>query len=184
MRAVKVSETSDYPVFYLPPLADDVVNGQFESGDMSGWITAGEVTPTITTTAHTGNYAVQLGDLGSGPSLGPSHSALTQVISWTASTTATLSMVYWPAGPEPISTTLHLIADGSTAVLSTSVPLTGTGWQHAWLDVPPAFSPVFTLSIDRQTTDGGWLAPVTVDEISFGAAAIGSYPVFLPVMER
>lgn len=178
MQMVSVGEASVQPVFYLPPPVDVVTNGQFESGDLSGWNVIGEMTPTITTTAHTGHYAVQLGGSGNGPG----HSAITQVISWTPATTATLSLVYWPGEMEPVSTTLHLIVEGATDVLSTTAPLTGTGWQHIWLDVPPAFSPTFTLTVDLQTTDSGWLAPVNIDEVSFGAAEIGSYPVFLPVV--
>jgi hypothetical protein len=39
-----------------PPLNDTIANGQFESGDLSGWNATGEVTPIMTTTAHTGLY--------------------------------------------------------------------------------------------------------------------------------
>jgi hypothetical protein len=44
-----------------PPPAGGVVNGGFETGDVSGWSASGVVAPRVVTTAHTGSYAAQLG---------------------------------------------------------------------------------------------------------------------------
>ena len=78
MGQVAVNETAPGPTFYLPPLNDTIANGQFESGDLSGWAVTGDVTPIMTTTAHTGLYGAQLGDTASQAM--PVHSALSQTM--------------------------------------------------------------------------------------------------------
>ncbi len=186
MRNVTVNEVlSAQPVFYLPPLVDAVTNGQFESGDLSGWNVAGEVTPTITTSAHTGMYAVQLGG-GSGnlPSQTSTHSAMSQTLTWSDPTTATLSMLYRATVMNPVSSTMMVNLIGPAETLTMTLPLTSTDWQHIWWDVPVSFAPTLTVSIALDTTDQSAGSVVVVDEISLGSAVVGSYPVFLPLVMR
>ena len=41
MGQVAANEAPPQPTFYLPPLNDAVTNGQFETGDLSGWNSSG-----------------------------------------------------------------------------------------------------------------------------------------------
>ncbi len=82
MSNIIVSDVSSSPIVYLPPLDDQLTDSHFESGVLTTWNPTGELTPTITSTAHTGNYAVLLGgtvpsDTVSG---GPYLSAIEQTI--------------------------------------------------------------------------------------------------------
>jgi Tol biopolymer transport system component len=184
MGQVAVNETAPQPTLYLPPLNDAVTNGQFESGDLSGWNATGEVTPIMTTTAHTGLYGAQLGDTASQAM--PVHSVISQTMmlpdSIPASSPATLSLLYRAAGVNPVSTTLTVNVYGSAEGLTMTLPLTSTEWQHVWWDIPASFAPTVTVSIDLSTTDPTAGRAVAVDEVSLGTAVVGSYPVFLPVI--
>ena len=187
MEQVAVNEIAPGPTFYLPPLNDTIANGQFESSDLSGWAVAGEVTPIMTTTAHTGLYGAQLGDM-TGHSM-PAHSTLSQILTWPDPTTATLSLLYRTAVMNPMSSTLTIYVAGPVDPLTLTLPaltlpLTGTDWMHVWLDVPASFAPTVTVSIDLYTTDPVAGSAVVVDEVSLGPAVVGSYPVFLPLVTR
>jgi len=71
MRGISVSEKTQALTLYLPPVDDSLVEGNFESGALVAWNVLGEVSPTLTNTAHTGNSALQLGGPTPAPSVTP-----------------------------------------------------------------------------------------------------------------
>lgn len=185
MRNVTLSAASPQPAFYLPPLNDAVTNGQFENGNLGGWNVTGEVTPTMTTTAHTGMYGAQLGgDSGASTTSAPVHSVLSQKLTMPDSITATLSLLYRTAAMNPLSSTFSVYLYGPAETLTMTAPLTGTEWQHVWWDIPASFAPVLTVSLDLNTTGPAAANVVAVDEVSLGPAVVGSYPIFLPLTMR
>ena len=95
-----------------------------------------------------------------------------------------MSLLYRAAGVNPVSTTLTVNVYGPAEVLTMTLPLTSTEWQHAWWDIPASFAPTLTVSIDLYTTDLAAGSAVVVDEVSLGTAVVGSYPVFLPLVTR
>ena len=124
------------------------------------------MTPTITTTAHTGLYAVQLGDNASHSI--PAYSTISQTLTLSDSITATLSLLYRASVVNPMSSTLTVKFDGPTETLTRTLPLTGTDWEHIWWDIPTSLAPTLTVSIDLHTTDQTGGSVVVVDEISLG----------------
>ena len=187
MHDVVVSDTAPGPTFYLPPIDDRVTDGNFEAGNLSAWNPAGDVTPTLTSTAHTGNAAALLG--GSVPSdtvgSGPWRRAIEQEIALSPTlTSGTLSVLYQVIAAEPLSDTLYAYLIGPGETVTYTLPLTSSGWTHAWWDLPAWDVPIATLRIELALGNQARLVNVAVDEVSLGSAAIGAYPVYLPVVQR
>jgi hypothetical protein len=184
---VTVPSSTSLPTLYLSPLDNAISDSHFESGDLSAWGPIGDLIPTITTTAHTGNYAALLG--GSLPTdtltTGPWHSTIEQTIGVSpAVVSGTLSLLYQVAAAEPLSDTLDAYLIGTNNVLTFTLPLTTSGWTHIWFDVSTWTDPTATVKIDFAVSDVDREARIVFDEITWGSAITGSYAVFLPIARR
>jgi hypothetical protein len=187
MMNLTVSDTSSSPIVYLPPIDDQISDGHFESGTLSAWNPTGDLTPTITTTAHTGSYAALLG--GTVPSntlsTGPYLSAIEQTLTMPVTlTNGTLSLLCEVTAADPLSDTLTAYLIGPTDTLTLTLPLTTSGWTHQWFDVAAWTAPTATLRLELSTPDKERPVGVLVDEVTLGASPIGSYPAYLPIMPR
>ncbi|CAG0947439.1 partial Tol-Pal system protein TolB, partial [Anaerolineae bacterium] len=184
---VSVPLSTSLPTLYLPPLNDQLSDGHFESGTLAAWNPIGLLTPTITSTAHTGEYAALLGgivplDTVSG---GPYLSAIEQTITMSMTLTdGTLSLLYEVTAADPLSDTLTAYLVGPTDTLTFTLPVTATAWTHHWFDVSAWTSPTATLRIELSTPDKEREVGVLVDEVTWGSSVIGSRPIYLPVMRR
>jgi hypothetical protein len=69
-----VLDKSRFFVQKKPPSLDPIVNGGFETGDLSGWTIDGIIQPPLIATnpVHAGHYSAQLGNWGGGEPLGDS----------------------------------------------------------------------------------------------------------------
>ncbi len=176
MNNVIVTTTTTPSIFCLPPLDDAILNGGFETGDLSEWAPSGSVLPVITTTAHTGNTAVLMN--GS-----DSRLEQTLVFSPTLPPSQTLSLLYQVVAGNPLSDTLNVAFETHTDTITFTLPLTPTaGWKHAWWELPAWDVPTGTLKIELASGDAAQPANVVFDEISLGDAAVGVYAVYLPVI--
>lgn len=184
---VSVPFSASLPTLYLPPLDDQLSDGHFESGTLSAWNPIGPLTPTITSTAHTGNYAALLG--GTVPSdtvdIAPYLSTIEQTITIPLTLTdGTLSLLYKVTAADPLSDSLNVYLTGATGSLTFTLPITATDWTHQWFDVSTWAEPTATLHIELATPDKDRAIGVLIDEVTWGSSIIGSRPIYLPVIRR
>ena len=177
-----LSGTMAHLDFYLPPTDDVLTNGQFEAGDLSGWLTSTVQLGTsrlgtvmVTGDAHTGNYAVELSDGGS--------------LTWTVALSQsvlipgtlkdpTLSLVYRVTGNAPA----WVAVQGPTQTLTHTLP-TAMTWSHAWMDVSEFQGQGVTIALHVDGALGG-SGTLVVDEVSLGTAVPGWWDVYLPIVHR
>jgi len=176
MLGVVVSETLQPVTFYLPPADDRIIDGGFEAGDLVAWNPAGPSTPTLTTTGHTGEFAVLFGG-GTG--------TLEQEITLpSAPYSGTLSLLYRVEGVDPATNSLQIVFGSPALTVTHALPLTPTGWVHWWWDLPPWEDPAATLRVLWTPGDARVPMGVWVDEISLGTTATASYAVYIPLVTR
>ncbi|MBI5563925.1 MAG: PD40 domain-containing protein [Chloroflexi bacterium] len=184
---VAVPASSTLPTLYLPPLDDQLNDGHFESGTLSAWNPTGDLTATITTTAHTGNYAVLLGGIVPSDTISsePYLSTIEQTITVPLTLTGgTLSLLYQVTAADPLSDTLTAYLVGPADTLTLTLPITATNWTHQWFDVSTWTAPTVTLRIELAMPDTDRAVGTLIDEITWGSFVVGSHPIYLPVIRR
>jgi hypothetical protein len=119
-----LSATATQPLTLTILAANLVLNGGFETGNFSSWMTSGNLADTFVTTgsqyAHSGTYGAQLGPSGS---LG----YLSQTLATTAGTSYLLS--FWLDSPDGKTPNEFLVSWNGTNLFD-QVNLGTTGWTN------------------------------------------------------
>jgi hypothetical protein len=187
MRSLLVTDSVESVHFYLPPTDDRIIDGGFEAGDLAAWTISGEITPVLTATAHTGNFAVTFGGPVSPtlPGTGPWSGVIEQEIAvLPALKLATLSLLYHVEAAESASDTLQIRLIGTTRTVTHTLPLTASRWVHYWCDLSDWEDPTLTLRIEWYQSERTITAGVIVDEVSLGSSIRGVYSIYLPLALR
>lgn len=179
MRNVAIDRDIEGLDWVLPPAIDWIADGGWESGTLANWSASGTITPAITTTAHTGDYGIVLGQRAA-PGAGTSAISQTAALPPTAED-ATLSFLLKADAVQAAADVLSLAIWGKTRAVTYTVTLRESEWAHAWYDVG-AFAGQ-TIEVRFLFTSGG-SGQVWIDEISLGAAAREPSRAYLPVAAR
>jgi len=157
--------------FYLPPLDDVAQNGGFES-DFNGWTTAGDNTPVITDTAHTGYKSAQLGGTAAGDSW------IEQTVDIPADMyRPTLSFMYrYPS--QDTGEVVQVIVAGTTESISVS-----SEWAHHWIDLDGHQEETVTIRF-AVSENGSNPSYLYLDEVSLGKASGGPHKVYFPLLYK
>ncbi len=177
LPAITVSSIVTGVDFIMPPLQNDVNNGGFEAG-LNGWLAGGVISPAVTTTVHSGQFALLLG-AGSGAG----ESSVSQS-PWRPQdlTDPTLSFLYRSAGTGPGDLSVALIGD--TGQVTYTLPLTATDWTHYWLDLSDFDGQDLTIRFSLQREGSADPRHAWIDEVSLGPAMPGPSRLYLPVVIR
>lgn len=160
----------------LPPLVNLITNGQFESGSLVGWTGSIGAAPSVTTTAHSGNFADVLG----GASGVESSMQQTFFLSPTLGT-PTLSYLY--RAPMNAGNLFTVTVQGNSSNSVTNPTLPSNAWSHQWLDLAPFAGQTITVTYAFRPA----AAPdrLLLDEVAVGDAdTVGVNKVYLPVVVR
>jgi hypothetical protein len=180
-HAIDVSGDLSGIDFVLPPIDDAIVNGGWETGDLSGWSAGTGLTHTVEmTAAHTGRYGLRLESSGSGGFDFEPSITQTVVISagWAR---PTLSWLYQGIQATPGDAVLIAVSHEGTLITGT-VPITTGMWLHEWLDLSAFSGQTVTLQFGFQTQAAG--QQIVLDEICVGDSTAGVYSIYLPLIRR
>ena len=179
-RGVEVAFASTGLDFVLPPEIDAVVNGGFETGDLSGWQLAPGATAAVkASAAHTGLGGLQLlSTPGDGPEpLWQVSQTITLPLGLAAPTLSWFTQV---ASGDPADRLVVEVSNGADAITRT-IPLAAGLWMHAWEDLSAFAGQTVTLRIGCRGSAAHW---VFLDEINIGATQRGSRSVYLPLVVK
>jgi hypothetical protein len=192
IKNVQVTGATAPLSFVLPPPTDVISNGQFETGDLTGWTLGGDTLPELTAGAHTGDGAVRLGGTFTLPTTTVKSlvaisltSRLEQdvVLPSPVLVSPTLSLLYLVSAAQPSDTLSVVLTDGATAITYT-LPVTASGWQHTWEPLPDWITQTAILRLQWAQDAPDHVADVVVDEVSLGSSVAGLGPLYLPVVSR
>lgn len=158
----------------LPPRNDLIANGQFETGNLSGWTTGGSTPPTITSSAHSGSNAAQLGSLSGGDATLQQSVAITSAMS-----APTLSFLYKATAGTSVPFTVSVIGATTTQVTPS---INGSGWTHGWLDLSAFAGQTVMVQFAVQQPASTQL--FLLDEVELGSAEINTTQTYLPLVNR
>lgn len=180
MKGLSVSHDLAGIDLYLPPADNVIDNGDFEFP--GSWEATGVVTPIpIQGMGHTGDFALQLGELPDEPDAPlPWTWTIRQAVSVPESAhEITLDWLYRVEGTPRTSDEFFVTVRGSSEVVQ-PLSLSITGWAHEWIDVTQFAGQEVTVSftLRRQSDDD----PLTVwlDEAGLGTNPPGY--LFLPLI--
>jgi Tol biopolymer transport system component len=162
----------------LPPVDNLLKNWGFENGVFTSedWISGGTVAPLmITSTVHTGKYAVVLGDVpGSASSMPAGRTGISSI---------SQAVSVPPGMPNPTLSFFYLhngfyqgfqvgISEGIiTTIVFTSNDGMMDDWSHQWLDLSDWAGKDITVTLSGNNPDaGGGFTWIYLDEISLGSA--------------
>ncbi len=169
---VTLAEDSTFN-FIVPPAANAIVNGGFETGTLAGWEVMGAGVSVTTTARYAGAQGLQLH--------GSEHASVglsQQLLIDPALHEPTLSFLYaLPATLPAGAWVVEIATPEVTQVFSTA--LMTTGWQHAWVDLKPYAGQTITLTFALQDATG----QVNLDEITVGAWTTPQISAVSPAMK-
>jgi hypothetical protein len=176
MKDVLVPEPGSPPTLFLPPAGDRIADGGLEAGDLSAWHLSGQTLPALVAGSHTGDWAVRLGGVTSvlAQDVDPPGSAAAQ----------TLSLLYRSETLDPADDRVAVTLSDGVLTATHTLPLTESGWVHAWWDVPQGMGPALTLRVEWRLGPGAGPGGVVLDELSLGTAIRGAVPAYLPLATR
>ena len=164
--------------FYLPPVKDFVVDGDFELSG-SAWESQGTIAPTLTTVAHTGQQAL----LMQGPGTAVVSQTLTLpddlevdslTLSWMALVSGTISA--------QDVLTVELVVDGVVnSDLGLLAGMAAGDWLHDYMSVEAQAGQAVTVRLSLAGASGVLLY---LDEISLGDTRLGVDQIYLPLVLR
>ena len=160
--------------FVLPPVDDVVQNGQFETGDLTGWSASGAAQVAIQ--PHSGHYGGTFSGDGT----------LSQTV--TVPENGALSWFYrvsrdMPAATFQVSSASLLVSPVQGGrVISMTLPSQLMPWSHYWLDVEAFAGQQVMLEVQVRATGADGAA--SFDEITLGTPVPGKASVFLPFIMR
>jgi hypothetical protein len=184
MKGIAIKSDEDGLDLYLPAATNLIRNGDFESSD--GWqMNADGLVPPepILGMGHTGDYALQIGDL-------PKGQTPSTTWTWTARQTVsipqgaiaeTLDWCYRVEGDAASGDEFVVTVQGASSEVSKPFSLQAVDWTHEWIDVTgfAGQEVVVSFRLSREPDD----APLTVwlDEVGVGSSAS---VIYLPQVFR
>src|SRR6266536_4447517 len=165
------------------PCTDPIVNGGFETGDFTGWVTSGANTPVVSTNqAHSGTFSGFAGDSANGfcGFLGvetAGDSVFYQQVT-VAAGGGTLSFWYWTCTTDSITFDWQdaYITDTSGTILQTIFHqcTDNQAWVQQTLDMTPYAGQTVRIEFLVHLDNFGDLTGMYVDDVSLPAGACGS----------
>src|SRR6266545_5125696 len=162
---------------------ETIVNGGFETGDFTGWVTSGANTPVVSTNqAHSGTFSGFAGDSANGFCGFPGVETAGDSVFYQQVTVAagggTLSFWYWTCTTDSITFDWQdaYITDTSGTILQTIFHqcTDNQAWVQQTLDMAPYAGQTVRIEFLVHLDNFGDLTGMYVDDVSLPAGACGS----------